>query len=65
MLKLVGLLVFIFVPLLIAALVAGRKLEESGVRDDRDLAIREGINALKRRVMNLEKLRSARRERRG
>ena len=65
MLKLLGVLVFIFVPLLIAALVVGRKLEENEERVDRDRAIRDGIKALKRRVLNLEKLRSARRERRG
>lgn len=65
MLKLLGVLVFIFVPLLIAALVVGRKLEENEERVDRDRAIKGGMNALKRRVLNLEKLRSARRERRG
>lgn len=64
MLKFLGVLIFIFTPLLIAALVVGRKLEENEVREDRDRAIRDGINALKHRVLNLEKLRTARRERR-
>jgi hypothetical protein len=65
MIRFLGILIFIFAPLLIAALVVGRKLEDNGVREDRDMAIREGLNALKRRVLTLEKLRSARRERRG
>ena len=65
MLKFLGVLIFIFAPLLIVALVVGRKLEENEERVDRDRAIREGMYALKRRILNLEKLRSARRERRG
>lgn len=65
MIKLLGFLLFILGPLFIIALVVGRKLEDNGVRDDRDMAIREGINALKRRVLTLEKLRSNRQEKRG
>ncbi len=65
MINFLGILVFILLPLLITALVVGRKLEENEERVDRDLAIREGLKALKRRVLNLERLRSSRRERRG
>jgi Tfp pilus assembly protein PilO len=65
MIKFLGVLMVILSPLLIAALVIGRKLEENEVRSERDRAIRDGFQALKYRIMNLEKLRRTRRERRG
>jgi len=65
MIKFVGILVFILLPLLLVALAVGRKLEENDVRAERDRAIRDGVHALKRRVLNLERLRTARRERSG
>ena len=65
MIRFLGIIVFIFLPLLVTALVIGRRMEGNGEREDRDLAIKEGMNALKRRVLNLERIRSYRRERRG
>ncbi len=65
MIRFLGIIVFIFLPLLVTALVIGRRMEGHEEREDRDLAIKEGMNALKRRVLNLERIRSYRRERRG
>jgi len=65
MIKVLGTLVFIFLPILFAAVIMGRKMEGNEEREDRDMAIRKGIKALKLRVMNLERIRSYRRERRG
>jgi len=65
MIKVLGTLVFIFLPILIAAVIMGRKMEGYEERENRDLAIREGIKALKLRVKNIERIRSYRRERRG
>jgi CHASE1-domain containing sensor protein len=65
MIKFLGILVVILLPLIVAAVAIGRRLEASDVKMERDRAIRDGMNALKRRVMNLERLRGARRERRG
>ncbi|RKX78181.1 MAG: hypothetical protein DRP60_05710 [Spirochaetes bacterium] len=65
MIKFIGIIVFIFLPLLITALIIGRRMEGHDEREDRDLAIREGVKALKLRVLNLERIRSYRRERRG
>jgi hypothetical protein len=63
MVKFFGILVFIFAPLILVGLAVGRKLEENEERIDRDRAIREGMTALKKRILNLEKIRSVRRER--
>jgi len=63
MVKFFGILVFIFAPLILIGLAVGRKLEENEERIDRDRAIKEGMLALKRRILNLEKIRSVRRER--
>lgn len=65
MIKFLGILVIILAPLLIIAAALGRRMEASDVKIERDRAIREGMNALKRRVLNLERLRAARRERSG
>ena len=65
MIRFLGIIVFIFLPLLITALIIGRRMEGHDEREDRDLAIREGMKALKHRVLNLERIRSYRRERRG
>ena len=65
MIKFLGILVVILLPLILVAVTIGRRLEASDVKMERDRAIRDGMEALKRRVLNLEKLRGARRERRG
>ena len=65
MIKFLGILLLIVAPLLIAASAIGRRLEANDVRMERDRAIKDGMEALKRRVLNLEKLRASRRERRG
>lgn len=64
MINFLGTFLFIFLPLLIAALIIGRRMEGHEEKADRDQAIREGLKALKLRVLNLEKIRSYRRERR-
>lgn len=63
MVKVLGILVFIFAPLILIGLVVGRKLEENEERIDRDRAVKEGMAALKKRILNLGKIRSLRRER--
>ena len=65
MIRFLGTVVFIFLPLIIASLIIGRRMEESEERVSRDLKIREGMKALGGRVRNLEKIRSDRKERRG
>ncbi len=63
MVKFLGILLIILAPLLFIAVSIGRRLETSDVKMERDRAIRDGMDALKRRVLNLEKLRGMRRER--
>ena len=55
MIKFLGVIIFIFLPILIAALIIGRKMEGHEERENRDLAIREGMKALRLRVSNLER----------
>ena len=63
MVKFLGILVIILAPVVLIAAAVGRRLEASDVKMERDRAIKDGMNALKRRVLNLEKLRDVRRER--
>ncbi len=65
MVKFLGILALIVLPLVLIALYLGRRMEDNESRVDNDRAIREGMQALKRRVLNIEKLREARREKRG
>ncbi len=53
MIKFLGIIVFIFLPLLLTALVIGRRMEGYDEREDRDLAIRKGVRALKLRFLQL------------
>ena len=64
MVKFLGVLVLVLLPLLLIAMAVGRRMEEAQERQDRDRAIKDGITALKRRIFNLETLRRAREERR-
>ena len=57
-------LMLILVPLFFIALAVGRRAESAEQRVDRDRAIREGMEALKNRIRNIETLRQARREKR-
>jgi len=53
MAKILGILLIILAPLLIIALVIGRKLEENTeIRAERDKIIRDGVHVLKQRALN-------------
>ena len=65
MVKFFGILVLIVLPVVLVALYLGRRMEDNDSRHENDQAIRDGMRALKRRVLNLEKLRNARREKEG
>ena len=65
MVKFFGIIVLIILPLVLIALYLGRRMEDNESRHENDQAIRDGMRALKRRVLNIEKLRNARREKRG
>ena len=65
MVKFLGILILIILPLVLVALYLGRRMEDNESRHENDQAIRDGMQALKRRVLNIEKLRGARREKRG
>ncbi len=62
MIKFLGIVLLLLLPLILIALYLGRRMEDNEDKADNDQAIREGLKALKRRILNIEKLRDSRRE---
>jgi|GEM_PF-2484220 len=64
MVKFLGILLIIVAPLLVIAVIIGRKLEENAeIRAERDKVIRDGVYALRQRVLTSLRFRRTSRER--
>jgi len=64
MVKFLGILLIIVAPLLVIAVIIGRKSEENAeIRAERDKVIRDGVYALRQRVLNSLRFRRTSRER--